>query len=69
MSCRRFATQEVLARIFDGNRDVEEEVSGSEDLSETKDNAIVDPDLSSNNVSGVISSDISGVPPHESSLT
>ena len=41
---KRFATEEVLAQIFDGNSDVEEEISESEDLSETEDNAIDDPD-------------------------
>ena len=40
MSSKRFATEEVLAQIFDGNSDVEEEVEESEDLSETEDNAI-----------------------------
>ena len=44
MSSKRFATEEVLAQIFDGNSDVEEEISESEDLSETENNAIDDPD-------------------------
>ncbi|XP_028450425.1 complement C1q-like protein 4 [Perca flavescens] len=44
MSSKRFATEEVSAQIFDGNSDVEEEISESEDLSETENNAIDEED-------------------------
>lgn len=46
MSSRRFTAEEALSLIFNWDSDAEEEISETEDLSETEDNVIDDPDLS-----------------------
>ncbi|XP_063741958.1 piggyBac transposable element-derived protein 4-like [Eleginops maclovinus] len=44
MSSRRTAAEEALSQILNWDSDVEEDISEPEDLSETEDNVIADPD-------------------------
>lgn len=44
MSSRRFTAEETVSQILNSDSDAEEEISEIEDLSETEDNVINDPD-------------------------
>ena len=44
MSSRRFTAEEALSQILNWDSDAEEEISETEDISETKDNVIDYPD-------------------------